>query len=258
MVVSFNIKVEKVQPKTKLIYDYKKVDIIGLTEYIKNYDFENNVFRFPVLQQAELYSNMLNDAFSQFVPSKKVTIRPTDAPWCTNFTRLLLRKKNRNYLFYKKCEIQYKNALIDSTIKPEILTRLSNKRDRAWEKSRQAANDSSKFNRRAKIEFYNNVNSTMNNYSISPKKKFSILLRLMKNVRFSTIPPLVENDKTIHDSTEKSNILNAFFASKSTVPNYDEPSPVLDRKEGIPDIDILNTSPIEIAKFMRNMKTSWG
>ena len=106
------------------------------------------------------------------------------------------------------------------------------------------------------MEFYNNVNSTMNNYSISPKKKFSILLRLMKNVKFSTIPPLVENYKTIHDSTEKSNILNAFFASKSTVPNYDEPSPVLDRKEGIPDINILNTSPIEIAKFMRNMKKS--
>ena len=118
VVVSFNIKTEKIQPKTKLIYDYKNVDIIGLNEYIKNYDFENNVFRYPVLQQAELYSNMLIDAFSKFVPSKKVTIRPTDAPWCTNFTRLLLRKKNRNYLFYKKCEIEYRNALIDPKIKP--------------------------------------------------------------------------------------------------------------------------------------------
>ena len=96
----------------------------------------------------------------------------------------------------------------------------------------------------------------MNNYSISPKKKFSILLRLMKNFKFSTIPPLIENEITIHDSAEKSNILNSFFASKSTVPNYDEPSPVLVRKEGIPDINILNTLPIEIAKFMRNMKKS--
>ena len=47
------------------------------------------------LLQLELYSNVLIDAFSKFVPSKMVTIRPSDAPWCTNFTRLLLRKKNR-------------------------------------------------------------------------------------------------------------------------------------------------------------------
>ena len=78
-------------------------------------------------------------------------------------------KKNRNYLFYKKCEIEYRNALIDPSTSPEIITRLSNKRDTAREKSRQAANDSTKVNRHAKMDFYNNVNNTMQNYSISPK-----------------------------------------------------------------------------------------
>ena len=151
------------------------------------------------------------------------------------------------------CEIEYRNALINLSISPEIITRLFNK---AREKSRQAANDSTKVNRRAKMDFYNNVNNTMHNYSISPKKKFSILLRLMKNFKFSTIPPLVENDKTIHDSAQKSNLLNTFFASKSTVPNYNDPPPLLERHEGIPDINILNTSPIEIARFMRKMKKS--
>ena len=160
---------------------------------------------------------MLIETFEKFVPSKTVMIRHTDAPWCTNFTRLLLREKNRNYLFYKKCDIEYRKAMNEQNSNLDLITRLSYKRDKAWEKSRQAANASSKSNRRAKIDFYNCVNNTMSNHSISAKKKFNILLRLMKNSKFSTIPPLEESDKTVHDSVEKSNILNSYFASKSTV-----------------------------------------
>ena len=96
----------------------------------------------------------------------------------------------------------------------------------------------------------------MHNQSISAKKKFSILIKLMKNSKFSTIPPLVENDTTIHEPKEKSNLLNAFFASKSSVSSPNDPAPKLVRKEGIPDLDLLNTSPIEIARFMRKMKKS--
>ena len=78
----------------------------------------------------------------------------------------------------------------------------------------------------------------------------------MKNSKFSTIPPLVENDTTIQEPVAKSNLLNAFFASKSTVSNPNDPAPELVRKEGVPDLDLLNTSPIEIARFMRNMRKS--
>ena len=101
-------------------------------------------------------------------------------PWCNNFTRLLLRKKNRNYLFYKKCDLDYRNALMDPNLSPELATKLFNKKDKAWEKSRQAANESVKANRRAKQDFFNNVNCTMRNTSISPKKKFNILFKDLK------------------------------------------------------------------------------
>ena len=130
---------------------------------------------------------------------------------------------------------------MDPGISPDVLTKILHKRNKAWEKSRQAANLSSKFNRRAKEDFFNSVNNTMHNQSISAKKKFSILIKLMKNSKFSTIPPLVENDTTIHEPKEKSNLLNAFFASKSSVSSKNDPAPKLVRKEGIPDLDLLNT-----------------
>ena len=159
-----------------------------------------------------------------------MVIRNNDQSWCNSFTRLLLRKKNRNYLFYKRCEVDYQNFLKQPNPSPDIVTRLLNKKDKAYEKSRQAANDSTKANRRAKISFHSAVNNTMRNPSISAKKKFSILLKLMKNNKFSTIPPLVENESTIQDPLEQSNIFNKYLSSKSTVQNPDDPAPNLTKK----------------------------
>ena len=130
------------------------------------------------------------------------------------------------------------------------------RKEKAWEKSSQAANDLTKFNRRAELDFYHTINNTMNNYSISAKKKFSILVKVMKNSKFSTVPPLVENDETVHDPLQKSNIFNSYFASKSTVASANDPAPELERFTGVSELNFLNTSPIEIAKFMRNIKKS--
>ena len=101
VLVSLNTKIAKQKPVTKTIYDYKNADVSGLIKFIKEYDFENAVFSSPLLDQADKFTNVLKQAFAQFVPTKTVTIRPADAPWCNSYTRLLLRKKNRNYLIYK-------------------------------------------------------------------------------------------------------------------------------------------------------------
>ena len=131
-----------------------------------------------------------------------------DQPWCNSYTKLLLRKKNRNYQLYKKINSEYISAMSQPNLSPLILTRLCDKKDRAFQKSRDAANQSTKANRRAKLDFYNTVNSTMHNNSISSKKKFSILTNLMKNSKNASIPPLLDNGKIVNDPQEKSELLN--------------------------------------------------
>ena len=106
-IVCLNTKSTNSKSKSKVIYDYKNADEAGLIDYIKNYDFENTLFNQPTTKQAEIFTNILQDAFAKFVPSKTVLIRPSDQSWCNRHTRLLLRKKNRNYYFYKKCELDY-------------------------------------------------------------------------------------------------------------------------------------------------------
>ena len=73
--------------------------------------------------------------------------------------------------------------------RPEIVTRYLNRRKKSLEKSRQSANESLKANRRVKTAYYTTVNSIMNNPSITAKNKFGILLKLMKNGKFSNTPP---------------------------------------------------------------------
>ena len=256
VLVSYNIESKRPKPKTRTIYDYKNADFPGLIQYIKDFDFESTVFSQPIKDQTNIYTDILKNGFSKFVPLKTITIRPQDAPWCNSYTRLLLRKKNRNYKIYKKYETDYQKIIASNNPSPETVTRYLNRKNKAFEKSRQSANESCKANKRVKTAYSNTINSVLNNYAIPAKKKFAILLKLMKNNKFSSTPPLVENDNVVNDPYEKSNIFNTFFASKSTVPNHNDPIPNLDQ---IPDIQImssLNTSPFEIAKLIRSLKKS--
>ena len=55
---------------------------------------------------------------------------------------------------------------------------------------------------------------------------------------------------------EQSNIFNKFFASKSTVQNSNDPVPILEPTLGVTPLNMINTSPIEVAKIIRKIKKS--
>ena len=121
------------------------------------------MFNKQIIDQPKIYIHILQEAFAKFVPCKSVLIKPTDKSWCNSFTHLLLRKKNRNYQFYKKCELDYQNILKQPNAAPELVTCLLNERIKAHNKTREAANDSSKANRRAKAAFHDHINNTLRN-----------------------------------------------------------------------------------------------
>ena len=256
IICSFNTNEQKATSRTKTIYDYKNIDLIGLTNFIKAFNFNHTVFSLPVTQQVEAFTKVLTDAITSFVPTKTFTIRPNDQSWANSFTRLLLRKKNRSYQFYKKVKSKYLSEQQNPDSSPEIMTKLLNKKNKTFKKSRQAANSSLKANRRAKTNFFNSINSTMTNKNITAKKKFSILLNLMKTNKYTTIPPLIENNSSIQDPKTKANIFNDFFASKSSVTNPQDEPPLLPRKEVISVLKCINTSPVEVGKLVRTLKQS--
>ena len=131
-----------------------------------------HVFSKPVQQQAEAISDILISAQKQFIPIKTITIKATDQPWVNSYTRLLMRKKNRNYRIFKKVNSELLSILSNQGFSEELVTRLREKKSRASRKARASANASTKANLRAKNAFFNTVNATMQNYEISVKKSF--------------------------------------------------------------------------------------
>ena len=118
---------------------------------------------------------------------------------------------------FKKASSKLQNALSNPLSTEECITVLINRKNKLHKNARLSANESLKANRRLKDSFYNTVNATMNNFEISAKKKFSILLGLTKNKKYSNIPPLLENGQTINDSKLKREIFNKHFAFKASL-----------------------------------------
>ena len=58
------------------------MDTDGLIQYIKTYNFENSIFNLPLSEQAQKFTNILQDAFKSFVPTKTICIKPSSIPWC--------------------------------------------------------------------------------------------------------------------------------------------------------------------------------
>ena len=77
----------------------------------------------------------------------------------------------------------------------------------------------------------------------------------MKNNKFSSISPLKENDEIVNDSGQKACIFNNHFASKSNLVGKGDDPPFLQKKD-FPELSMVNTSPLEVRKFIRTLKKS--
>ena len=254
--VSFHDNLNTKRFGTKTVYDYKNIDLISLTNYIKGFDFETAVFSHPIHSQPQLMTDVLTNIFSQFVTTRLIKVRQDTVPWTNAYTRLLLRKKNRNYYIFKRNKTKYLYAASDNNIQDSQLTRLKTKMENSHKKSSSSSNMYKYADKRSKISFFNSVNSTLNNNNISAKKKFAILTKLMKNQKISTIPQLIENGQTVNDSFDKSDLLNRHFASKAQVPNPEDTPPNIPRHDVQSPLSTINTSHIEVAKLIRTMKLS--
>ena len=84
--------VKKTKPKAnqKRVFDYSKINTNELIAFLNNIDYNTRVFSLPIIDQADVYSDILSDAFTRFVPSKLVTIRQCDQLWLNKFTCLLI------------------------------------------------------------------------------------------------------------------------------------------------------------------------
>ena len=153
ILLSLNLKLKLRKPTKKTILDYNNFDLDGLKTCLKDFDFHSNVFNLPVEEQADKFTNILKDCIKTFIPTKQITILPQSIPWCNTYTRLLLRKKNRNYKLFKSVAEKYKTMSQNNDTPAEVLTKLRQKLDKVQNNYKTTSKESLKGNRRAKQSF---------------------------------------------------------------------------------------------------------
>ena len=99
-------------------------------------------------------TDILKDVFHTYVPSRTITIRQFDQPWTNSYTRLLLRKNNRNYNFFKKANNKYLFTLSKPGSHPDTGSVFLNKKQACFLKACESANNSKNANKRAKNNFF--------------------------------------------------------------------------------------------------------
>ena len=152
-------------------------------------------------------TNKILELSNKNIPNKIITVRQNDLPWINNEIRKLMRKRNRYRRKAKKS-----NNRID------------------WTKFKQLRNKVVALLRSAKSKYFNKLHDKINDEKFGSKDWWKLVKQVsaFNNVD-SEIKVLVDsNDQAINDNTDKANLLNAFFASQSTIDDLNKELPTID------------------------------
>ena len=143
---------------------------------------------------------------SNFIPNEIKKCIPRDPPWINKSLKTLLKKKNRLFCNYKK-----------HGYKDEDKARLSLFR-----------NECQKAVESAKMNYFSNLGSKLNESSTTNKNYWKIIHRVMNKCRAPKIPPILKNGIFILDCAEKAKIFNEHFTNQcklilndSTLPDFE-------------------------------------
>ena len=134
-----------------------------------------------VYEQVSTFNTTLMNIFSNYIPSKYITVDDKDPPWMTGAIK--------NKINLKKSLSRSKSFIGLQNLAIVILELISIRKE----------------------EYYNNLSKKLNNPNTSAKTYWSILKPFYKGTRAPLIPPLLVNNKIVSDLTEKANLFNDFF-----------------------------------------------
>ena len=248
-VISLNLtsKPPKARFKEKFLFDpVSNEKWAEFKTYLSNFKIDQN---FSSNDHCELLTSYLKEGITRFVPKIRFKERANNIPWDSSQIRRLLIKKNKKYKCYRTSANQLKALREDDPNFYTMPTRVSLKYQSFREASKNYKNES----RREKNRYFNSLKNVWTNPNIPARKKFIILSKTEKS---NYIPPLIENNETIHESQKKANIFNEFFASKSQVLSPHDRPPDLQNINTNEVLSNFNTSPFELGPIIKALKNS--
>ena len=229
------ISLPKDKPYKRTVWDFKNIDIIGLTQALTAAPWDTAYELYDDIDDIEHYwTSLFIDSAKQYIPTRTLTVRPHSKPWITKTLKLLTIKKSRLWRRFKKSQ------------RPEHL-----------EVYRRVRNQTVREMTKAKNHYFNSLIPTLQNPDQNPKQWWTVTKSLLNNKIQTSIPPLFEDNNVITDAAHKAGIINTFFAQNSRLPPQAANHP-LPPFEYLTDqrLESLWVTPDEVYKVLVNLNVN--
>ena len=239
--VHLDFKVQKSNAYKRTMWDFSSADVLNYQQCLSNINwdhcFENSN---DIDDITNSFSNNIMNAAKSFIKHKEVIVRPNDKAFYNGYLRRMKRKVNRlHHTAKSKNTSQY------------------------WEYNRQNRNFYFREVKRCKLEYYENIYTSLDDKNLSAKSYFSTAKKLLPFKKQSStdnnLPPIIDNDNIVTDDLEKAGVFNNFFAEASKLDESQASLPI--NKNPIPGISLLSDIIIteeEVQDQISLLKTNKG
>ena len=192
---SFNLNIYYPLPYQRLIWNYKKVDLLKISKALDSVNWERLFDQHDINQQVKTLNEVLLNIFRNYVPNKYIIIDDKDPVSMNDTVKSKIIAKN---LLFKQC---ISNGRFESDFM--FLETI--------------ANELNELISSTKALYYDNLAKKLNNPLLQAKTYWPILKKFYNDKKIPQIPPVLVDDKFVTDIQKlKANVFNKFFAEQCT------------------------------------------
>ena len=84
-------------PHPRTVWHYGRANGNSIKTSISGYDWDGALAACQNIDmQVELFSNVLNNVFTNFIPFDDIVVKPKDPPWLTNYIKAFYNKYKKH------------------------------------------------------------------------------------------------------------------------------------------------------------------
>ena len=182
-------------------------------------------------ENTKLITEAIISAAEQSIPSKTITVRPTELPWLTCKIKNHIRKRKRYYRKFKQtANISFFEKY--KTIRNKIVSEI----------------------RKSKKDYFEKLDTVLSTETANSKLFWKTAKQVLKlNKASSGIPTLIMNNEYAENDLSKANMLNRFFTSQTIVDDSNSTLPAINRPEC--SMNQINISIQDVSDVLANLNT---
>ena len=193
----FSFKVSKCKTYKRKIWSYDRTDLPALQESLLNAPWHVGIATSDHIDDLyDYWHKLFVQCIESNIPNKTIIVRPRDKPWVTREIKRLITKRNTAWRRFQHSKNEHHQNLY-----------------------KQIRNQVVAVNRSAYNEYCQKIQYYLTKTDPNVRKFWQCSRVLMGNKVCSSIPPILQNGKSVTDSSTKCELFNAYFCEQHCLPS---------------------------------------